>query len=128
MALDTANYFSLRSKKKDGSQVDTPVWFVRALDDDSYHVFTNVNSGKLKRVRNFPKVEIAVCDVRGKLLGVWQPARAELVAESDTIYAAFRAKYGLTFRIFDFFSWLGGKHKERQMIQVTTDPEKLHGS
>ena len=73
-------------------------------------------------------MEIAVCDVRGKLLGVWQPARAELVAESDTIYAAFRAKYGLTFRIFDFFSWLGGKHKERQMIQVTTDPEKLHGS
>ena len=128
MALDTANYFSLRSKKIDGSQVDTPVWFVRALDDDSYHVFTNVNSGKVKRVRNFPKVEIAVCDVRGKLLGEWQPARAELVAESDAIYAAFRAKYGLTFRIFDFFSWLGGKHKERQMIQVTTDPEKLHGS
>ena len=128
MALDTANYFSLRSKKKDGSQVDTPVWFVRALDDDSYHVFTNVNSGKVKRVRNFPKVEIAVCDVRGKLLGEWQQARAELVAESDAIYAAFRAKYGLTFCIFDFFSWLGGKHKERQMIQVTTDPEKLHGS
>jgi PPOX class probable F420-dependent enzyme len=128
MTPDTANYISLRSKKKDGSQIDTPVWFVRAPDDDSYHVFTNVNSGKVKRVRNFPEVEIAVCDIRGKLLGEWQPARAEIVAESDTIYAAFRAKYGLTFRIFDFFSWLGGKHKERQMIQVTTDPAKLRGS
>ena len=119
MNLDTANYFSLRTKKKDGSHVDTPVWFVRAAPARTYHVFANINSGKVKRIRNFATVDVAVCDWRGKLLGEWLPARAELVAETDDIYAAFGAKYGLTYRVFDFFSKLGGKRKERQIIRVS---------
>ena len=123
MKLDTAQYFSLRTKKKDGTHVDTPVWFVPAPEEKTYFVFTNSNSGKVKRIRNFAAADVAVCNMRGKLLGQWQPAHAELVAESDAIYAAFRSKYGLTFRVFDFFSWLGGKHKERQMIRVTTEAE-----
>ncbi len=120
MIIDKAPYFSLRTRKKDGSYVDTPVWFVSSPQRDTYHVFTNIQSGKVKRIKNFSDVELAVCDWRGKLQSNWRPANAELVPETDAIYAAFLAKYGLTYRVFDFFSRLGGKHKERQIICVTT--------
>ena len=120
MTIDEAPYFSLRTRKKDGSYVDTPVWFVSSPQRDTYHVFTNIQSGKVKRIKNFSDVELAVCDWRGKLQSNWRPANAELVPETDAIYAAFLAKYGLTYRVFDFFSRLGGKHKERQIICVTT--------
>ena len=119
MTLESESYFSLRTKKKDGSFVDTPVWFVRAPKAHVYYVFANINSGKVKRIRNFAEVAVAVCDWRGKILGSWLSARAELVAESEGIYAGFGAKYGLTYRVFDFFSRLGGKRKERQIILVS---------
>lgn len=120
MILDTVPYFNLRTKRKDGSLVETPVWFVTAPQGEIHHVFTNIHSGKVKRIKNFSEVDVAVCDWRGRLLGDWQPARAELVAETDAIYAAFLSKYGLIYRVFDFFSRLGGKHKERQIICVKT--------
>ena len=92
---------------------------MRAPEADAYHVFANVSSGKVKRIRNFEAVQVALCNWQGKLLGEWQPGQAELVAESDAIYDAFRAKYRMTFRVFDFFfSKLFGKHKERQIIRV----------
>ena len=119
MSLESESYFSLRTKKKDGSFVDTPVWFVRAPEAHAYYVFANINSGKVKRIRNFAEVAVAVCDWRGKILGSWLSARAELVAESEGIYAGFGAKNGLTYRVFDFFSRLGGKRKERQIILVS---------
>ena len=72
MQLATAQYFSLRTKKKDGSQVDTPVWFVPAPEEQTYHVFANISSGKVKRIRNFAETYVARCDIRGKVLGEWQ--------------------------------------------------------
>ena len=118
MTLAAATYFNLRTQKKDGTLVNTPVWFVRAPEADTYHVFANINSGKVKRIRNFEAVQVAVCDWQGKLLGDWHSGQAELVAESDAIYDAFRSKYRMTFKVFDFFSKLFGKHKERQIIRA----------
>ncbi len=118
VTLATAPYFNLKTRKKNGTFVDTPVWFVPASQNNSYHVFANIHSGKVKRIKNFAAVQIAICDVRGRLLGEWQPGHAELVCESEEIYAAFKAKYRLVFRLFNFFSRLFGKHKERQMIRV----------
>ena len=118
MTLAAATYFNLRTQKKDGTFVNTPVWFVQAPEADTYHVFANINSGKVKRIRNFEAVQVAVCDWQGKLLGDWQSGQAELVAERGAIFDAFRAKYRMTFRVFDFFSKLFGKHKERQIIRV----------
>ena len=122
MTLHNSKYFSLRTQKRDGSYVDTPVWFVSASQGGVHHVFANINSGKVKRIRNFATVQIAICDWRGGLLGPWQPARAVLVPESVSIYAAFQAKYGMVYRVFEFFSRLLGKHKERQMICVSHAP------
>ena len=65
MTLAAATYFNLRTQKKDGTLANTPVWFVRAPEADTYHVFAHLHSGKVKRIRNFEAVQVAVCDWQG---------------------------------------------------------------
>jgi hypothetical protein len=119
MISNDENYFSLGTLKRDGSFVDTPVWFTQETDAEVYLVLANANSGKVKRIRNFKDAQVAVCDWKGGLKGEWQKAEVKLVDELESHPRLFRAKYGLQFRIFEFFSWLSGKRKERQMILVT---------
>ena len=118
MISDKENYFNLGTLKRDGSYVDTPVWFAEGSSGDAFYVLANVKSGKVKRLRNFDSTRIAVCDWKGRLKGDWELASAELVTESEHVIRLFRSKYGLQFYVFEFFSRLSGKIKERQMILV----------
>ena len=119
MISDKENYFNLGTLKRDGSYVDTPVWFAKGPSNEAFYVLANVKSGKVKRLRNFNSTRIAICDWKGRLKGDWELASAELVNESVDMIRLFRSKYGLQFYVFEFFSWLSGKRKERQMILVT---------
>ena len=92
-AFDAHKYFNLSTLRKSGARVETPVWFA-ALSGKLY-VFTAGNSGKVKRIRNFPEVRIAPCDLRGNLYGEWVAARARIVVDErqqGPAYAALRAK------------------------------------
>ena len=111
-------YFTLGTLKRDGSYVDTPVWFAKKKLGAGFYVLANVKSGKVKRLRNFDSTRIASCDWKGRLKGDWELASAELVSESVDMIRLFRSKYGLQFYVFECFSWLSGKRKERQMILV----------
>jgi uncharacterized protein len=103
-----AKYVNLRSFKRDGAPVDTPVWF--AL---------------VKRVRRNPKVELARCDVRGGLLGPWLPGSCRIVeGEPELIrrsYDALNAKYGWMMRLGTVFSTLAGRVKRRLILEATLD-------
>ena len=49
------------------------------------------------RLRNGDRAELAVCDVRGRLLGGWREARAVLIddpARTGRALAALHRKYG----------------------------------
>lgn len=120
--LRDAKYISLRSFKKDGTPVDTPVWFAEVARDRLV-VFTVATSYKVKRIRRNPNVEIARCDVRGKLLGPWSPAICRAVDhEQDRIAAAYNAlnaKYGLLMRIGTVFAKLSGREKNRLILEIT---------
>jgi PPOX class probable F420-dependent enzyme len=78
-------YLDLETFKKSGEGIKTPVWFAPdpavSLDssDAKLYVYTIGVSGKVKRIRNNPQVRIAPCDMRGKVLGEWVEARAEIV-------------------------------------------------
>ena len=124
MISDKENYFKLGTLKRDGSYVDTPVWFAKRASGDAFYVLANVKSGKVKRLRNFDSTRIAVCDWKGRLKGDWELASAELVTESEHMIRLFRSKYGLQFCVFEFFSRLFGKIKERQMILVRPKERK----
>ena len=110
-------YFNLKTKKRDGRQVPTPVWFV-LRSDGTYIVLANINSGKVKRIRNFPETRAALCNWRAAVYGPWVALTAILVEQSDDFLKLFRSKYGLQFHIFEWASRISGKYKERQFIQL----------
>jgi len=87
--FDGHKYVNLETFKKSGEGVKTPVWFAAdpaaslASSDAKLYLYTIGVSGKVKRVRNNPRVRIAPCDMRGNVLGEWVEARAEIVAGEE---------------------------------------------
>jgi len=100
---------SLESYKKNGKSVQTPVWVV--VDGGTIYVRTDLNTWKVKRIRNNPKVRVAPSNMRGDILGPWVKGETRFVEgeEKDRILALFRKKYGMTGRISDSFNKLRGR-------------------
>ena len=121
--LRDAKYISLRSFKKDGQPVDTPVWFAE-VEADHLVVFTVGTSYKVKRIRRNPKVEVARCDVRGKLLGTWHPATCRPVEKDQEpqrvaqAYDALNHKYGMSMRVGTLFAAIAGRTKRRLILEI----------
>jgi len=110
-------YMSLETFKKNGQGVKTPVWFV--VHNDALYVYTEADSWKVKRIRNNPRVRVAVCNIRGDVKGAWFDATASIV-EGDERLAADKLldrKYFLKV-IFNFLSRIN-RHK-RAMIKIET--------
>jgi hypothetical protein len=110
-------YISLETFKKNGQGVKTPVWFV--LHNDAFYVYTEADSWKVKRIRNNPRVRVAVCTMRGVVTGPWLDATASLV-EGDERLAAntlLDRKYFLK-KIFNFLTRIN-RHT-RAMIKIET--------
>jgi PPOX class probable F420-dependent enzyme len=119
--FDDAEYISLRSYKRDGTPVDTPVWC--APLHGKLVVFTLRDSYKVARIKRDPRVQVAVCDVRGKLLGPWAEGTCVAVergaGEETEAYAALIAKYGWKMRMGNFFSGLVGRKRRRVVLAIT---------
>ena len=116
---DQEHYINLSTQKRDGSFVNTPVWFAQDGKSNSYFIFSLKNAGKIKRIRNFPDVKVANCKYNGELKGDWIYAKAYLITEPKSIRSAYlqlRNKYGIRFRIGDFFSWIIGNYYRRQIV------------
>ena len=111
-------YLSLESFRKDGRAVATPVWFAEA--DGVFYIYSLADAGKVKRIRNNPRVRIAPCDIRGKLKGSWVAAEARILDESAAPHAhkLLNQKYGLVKLIGDFFS----KLRKRKRVTITINP------
>lgn len=117
--LDKARYFSLGTFRKSGEVVRTPVWF--AGTTGVYFVFSAGEAGKVKRLQRSDRAEVAVCDVRGKVLGAWHGARARLItaeSEIEQALAALREKYGWQMWLADVGSSMTGKFRKRAYIRV----------
>lgn len=95
--LGRGKYLSLTTFKRDGTAVSTPVWVAR--DGDELVVITDAGSGKAKRIRNSGRVEVAACDVRGRVTGPSVEGQARLVDSTGTEYIAgqIKRKYGLQY-------------------------------
>jgi len=100
------------------------VWF--AADPNppngvmTFYVYTLPDSGKVKRIRNNPKVRIAPCNMRGDVRGAWIEARARFCSTDETAkgQSLLIEKYGLVKRIGDFFSGLRGRTQVVLAIEV----------
>lgn len=110
---------SLATFRRSGAAVRTPVWMAPA--GDAHYVFSAGGAGKVKRLKNSAQAEVAVCDVRGKVLGEWYPASARVIteaAEVERALTALRGKYGVQMWLADVGSRLTGKFDKRAYIRV----------
>lgn len=118
-ALDRESYISLVTFRRTGVGVPTPVWF--AAHGGRLWVFSEARAGKVKRLRNDPRVRFAACNVRGRVHGPWHEGRAQVVADPSqqrVAYAALHAKYGWQMRVTDFFSRLTGRYDARAILAI----------
>jgi len=60
-----SRYVSLTTYRKDGTPVATPLWHVP--HDGELWIVTEAGSGKVKRLRNNPQVQVTPCSLRGKV-------------------------------------------------------------
>lgn len=109
-------YLNLETYRKTGVAIATPVWF--AAEGDTLWIYSVANMGKVKRIRNNPKVRIAPCDIRGGLKGDWVDARARIVSGQDETlgHQLLGRKYGWLKTFGNFYSRLLGR--ERAVIAI----------
>jgi len=98
-------YLSLETYRKSGAAVRTPVWF--AEKDGKLYLYTLADSGKVKRIRNNPRVRAVPSDFRGNPLGEWIEGEAHILSPEDarTANRQLNQKYWMK-RIFDWTSKL----------------------
>ena len=100
--LGSARYVALTTFRRSGVEVTTPVW--TALDGDALVVITSGLSGKVKRLRNDPRITLRPCSASGRvrpgaptLDGVAQILEGSATEHGE---ALLRKKYGLQFKVF----------------------------
>ena len=124
MTFDTARaasekYINLATFRKDGREVRTPVWIATA--EDRIYVYTNVTSGKVKRIRGNAAVRVAPCTSRGHVTGDWIDGKARLVedpAMKERAVRAFVDKYWVGMRIALLLSRLSGRIKQLAILEL----------
>jgi len=100
---------NLTTFRKSGVPVVTTVWF--ALDAGKLYIWTAQDSGKVKRIRNNPLVQIAPSSHLGKARGPAIAAVARLLPpwEQETAQRLMNAKYGWQKRLFELVWRLRGQ-------------------
>jgi PPOX class probable F420-dependent enzyme len=109
-------YLNMETYRKTGKPVATPLWF--AEENGTLYIYSLANAGKVKRIRNNPKVRIVPCDVRGKPKGEWVEAKARILDEPGATlgHKLLNKKYGWMKRIGDGFSRL--RQRQRVVIAI----------
>jgi PPOX class probable F420-dependent enzyme len=101
--LGSPTYVRFTTFRKSGDAVSTPVWFAPDLAG-AYVFSTDASSGKVKRLRHTPRVEVAASDVRGRVAAgaPTYSGTAEViddVAGMTAARAALAERYGLMWRL-----------------------------
>ena len=100
LSLGKQKYINLTTFRRTGVAVGTPVWFVRL--EDTVYIYSDATAGKVKRIRNNPQVQMAVCTMLGKVIGPTVTGVARIVTdpqEQAQAKAALDAKYRIPRRL-----------------------------
>jgi PPOX class probable F420-dependent enzyme len=100
--LTDHRYCQLVSFRRNGAAVPTPVWF--AVAGSRLYVKTETPSGKVRRIRHDPRVQVAPCTLGGRRLGAAVEGRARVLEswEAPLAERTLRGRYGLGRRLFGF--------------------------
>ena len=107
-------YLSLTTFRKSDKPVPTPIWFVEK--NGKLCVWTQLNSGKVKRLRHNSRVTLAPCTMGGKVIGPTVEGIARLVSpqEKEEVRLLLLAKYGWMQRLFSFIH----RHDEMTVLEI----------
>jgi PPOX class probable F420-dependent enzyme len=112
-------FLSLETFRKNGIGVKTPVWFAR--EGDALYIWTVGDSGKIKRIRNDPRVNIAPCKRFGRVTGEWTAAQASVddsAAGVRHVEALLGRKLGFAFTTFRLIDRLRDRWKGSHRVCV----------
>ena len=121
--LSQTPYVSLRTYRKNGTPLDAPVWCV--AHNNSLYVFSAGDAGKVKRLRNSSKAQIAQCNMRGKISGPWHDTVTTITdgqTDIQSILKAFYKKYRWQMWVLDFCAKLTGKFPKRAYLRTKIKP------
>ena len=118
-SLRKQSYIALSTFRRNGDAVVTPVWFTQ--NTDRLYVWTDQDSGKVKRIRNNPLVRLAPSTFAGKPVGdeIAGVARLLEVEVGQDVLPLFETKYGVQFK---FFNWLSKRqgHDGHIIVEITS--------
>lgn len=106
--LAKSQYILLTTFTKDGRPKPVPIW--AAANGDRLLVITEGKSWKVKRIRNTPRVTLAICDMRGRPKSDAVEGIATILDKTETaaVYDAIGKRYGIVGKVFNFVSKLRG--------------------
>lgn len=99
--FEKQQYLNLETFRKNGQGVKTPVWF--AQDGDTLRIWTQADSGKVKRIHRDGNVRIVPSTASGEPTGEWAEAHAKVLEDTrevDFTARLFKKKYGIMFNLF----------------------------
>ncbi len=122
LAMDAHEFVSLTTFRRSGDGVPTAVWIAR--DGDALVITTAASTGKVKRLRNDPRVTLRPCSRTGAVAddAPTVGGRAEIVTDAERIsqYAdALRRKYKLQYRLIDGLGKLRRSRAQRVILRIT---------
>ncbi|MEO7123719.1 MAG: PPOX class F420-dependent oxidoreductase [Lacisediminihabitans sp.] len=119
--LGDEQFVSLTTFRKTGVRVATTVWIAR--DGDALLVTTPRGSGKVKRLRNNPRVELQPSSRMGTVAddAPIVAGNAEILHETPALASVFRKKFGLQYVLFRAMEKLSKKRNVPHLILRITD-------
>ena len=116
--VSKARYVLLTTFTKDGRPKPTAVSV--AHDGDRLLVHTEEDSWKVQRIRNTPRVTVAVCDMRGRPKGESVETVAKVLDKAETadVQRAITKRYGPLGRLFDVYLKLRAVEKKSVGIEI----------
>lgn len=116
--FENQKYLNIETFRKNGQGVKTPVWF--AQDGNTLRIWTQADSGKVKRLRRDGRARINPSTASGETLGQWMDTTAAVFdATEEVSHTAelFKKKYGFSFLMFRLL----GKMRNAQYATIKVD-------
>ncbi|WP_298462361.1 PPOX class F420-dependent oxidoreductase [uncultured Cellulomonas sp.] len=125
-ALGDTSFVSLTTFRRTGAPVSTPVWVAR--DGDVLVVTTPVDSGKVKRLRHTPRVELRPCSRTGTVAegAPTVVGHAEVLTDPAAMErptALLRDKYGWEYRVMMLVERVAARRQRQRAIVRITVPD-----
>ena len=111
-------YINLETYRRNGQAVLTTVWFV--MDAGTIYIRTDMNSGKVKRIKNNPNIRITPSGARGQLKGKWIEGKIKMAGSLELEHAnqLLEQKYGIQGKIIRVFNKIRNTRPTVFSIQI----------